>query len=247
MNTTEPSQNTTKNEFTTAPTSHDVDYEFVTLHEKPFPANILSFRTYGGMKVFALLVFLWMSSSFVCTLYDVTFDQAKFKQYATVEIENRGLIKKVWHWGWEFFWQDTPRKQQIEINTQKNINNAILWALLKLALAWCILWLCFDWRNAKNLVFAAFSIGMGIAYSLLPIDAIPDFIPAVGQIDDICANLFGSGIGIASIAEYVRKRRQREMITRLIRDNPQAALDLALEDYGILVKKIGTQGSKNNL
>lgn len=211
--------------------------KFVKLHQRTFPSNVLDFRSYGGMKVLALLLFLWTSGSFLCTLYEVAFDRDKFKKDVAVEIENRGIIKKGYYWAKGFLWQATPKQQQIEQDTKADITNAILWGLLKLAITWCILWLCFDWRNARNLVFAAFSISVGIAYSFLPINAIPNFIPAIGSIDDICANLFGSGIGIASIAEYIKKRRQQELVNSLIEKNPQAALAMVLEEYGITIKK----------
>lgn len=240
----ESSIDNTGNSFSEATSNHNLGYEFIQIGEKPFPANILSFRKYSGVRVLALIVFLWVALNSVYTLYDVTFNKDKFRQYATVEIENRGVVKKSLYWAKDFFWQETPKPQQIEINTQKNMHNAIFWQLLKLALAWCVLWLSFDWHNAKNLVFAAFSICIGIAYSLLPVDAIPDFIPAAGQIDDICANIFGSGIGFAAISEYVTKRRRRETIMRHIRDNPQVALSSALEDYGISVINSVTNRSK---
>jgi uncharacterized membrane protein YkvA (DUF1232 family) len=218
--------------------SYQPPFEFIALPtQTPFPRNIFHVRSYDGLKVLALIFLAWATLNFGHTLYLITFHRSHFTEYANEVIDNRGILKKAWYWTKGFFWQDVPKTRQIEKNTQSNINRAVLWGLFLVSVSWLFVWLCFDWQHARHLVFAGISIGFGIAYSLLPVDAIPDFIPAVGALDDVCVNLFGSGLGIAAIAEYIKKRRHQEMISRLVHDNPQAAVALALEEYGVAIKR----------
>ena len=71
-------------------------------------------------------------------------------------------------------------------------------------LSWCLSWICFDWKTTKYFVFAAISIGFAATYSLFPVDALPDFIPVAGVIDDLTLNIFGAGLGSASILKYYK-------------------------------------------
>ena len=100
-------------------------------------------------------------------------------------------------------------------------------------LSWSLVWMCFDWDTAKHFVFAAICISFGAIYSLLPIDALPDFIPVAGMLDDLTINIFGSGLGIASVLEYYRKKKQKALVARLITQHPEAAVNVALEDYDL--------------
>ena len=102
-----------------------------------------------------------------------------------------------------------------------------------MALAWLLVWLAFDWDRARHFVFAALSVGAGALYSLAPVDLIPDFIPVAGVADDIVVNVFSAGLGAASVAEYYRAKRRRELAARLIARHPEAAIDIVLDDCGL--------------
>jgi uncharacterized membrane protein YkvA (DUF1232 family) len=40
-------------------------------------------------------------------------------------------------------------------------------------------------RHPRTPLFAKILLGLAVAYLLLPFDLIPDFIPVVGQLDDV--------------------------------------------------------------
>ena len=44
----------------------------------------------------------------------------------------------------------------------------------------------------NNKAKAALVIALSVVYLLSPIDLVPDFLPGVGQLDDLAALLFGS-------------------------------------------------------
>lgn len=60
-------------------------------------------------------------------------------------------------------------------------------------------------------------LGMAIGYLLLPFDLIPDFIPVLGQLDDllIVPGLFIIGIKLIpkEIIDECRKKQNRELIS----------------------------------
>jgi len=41
------------------------------------------------------------------------------------------------------------------------------------------------WRHAQTPLFAKVLLGMAIGYLLLPFELVPDFIPVIGQLDDL--------------------------------------------------------------
>lgn len=213
-------------------------WEFVTLpREKPFPANIFSLRHYTGLRALAIFFFLWAAISLSNTLYLVTFHRDFFTEQAQSQIENRGIIKKVWYWTKDFFWQMTPKPKQVHDNTDTNITHAILWGLFLLSLSWFFVWACFNWQHVRFLVFAVATFGFGALYNFTPGHMIDSEIPVVGEAETATVDVVAGGLSLAAIAEHLKKRRHQDMISRLIQDSPQAAITIALEEYGISVKR----------
>jgi len=90
-------------------------YEFVSVRSrKPFPSSILCFRTYGALKVLSMFLFIWALVSFGETLYLVGFHGDQFFQNATIQVENRGILKRAYYWTKGILWQDTPKEQQCQ-------------------------------------------------------------------------------------------------------------------------------------
>lgn len=51
---------------------------------------------------------------------------------------------------------------------------------------WARLWIVFiAWKDPATPTIAKVAIGAAIGYALSPIDLIPDFIPVLGQLDDL--------------------------------------------------------------
>lgn len=83
----------------------------------------------------------------------------------------------------------------------------------------------------------AFNTLVGIAYMISPFDAIPDFVPLVGTIDD---TLLGAGMAILGASSFY-KAKLREITTdnalQSINDgNNIRAIQLLLKDKGVELK-----------
>jgi len=211
--------------------------------EKPFPQNLFCFRKYTGLRALSLFIMIWTAFTFIHTLYEVTFHPEIFESQAKQQIENHGVLKKVWYWVPDFFWQHHSESEQVQNDAQKNINSAIFWGLFTLSTSWMFLWACFDWRNISNLVFAFLSFGFLVFYNFTPGHMIENEIPIVGETDSVGVDVFSGGLGIAAIAQHFRKKGRRDLVSHLIGENPQAAVMVALEEYGISLKKDSGVGS----
>ena len=55
------------------------------------------------------------------------------------------------------------------------------------------------------------ALGGGLAYALSPIDAIPGFIPVLGQLDDLAALLLGIRVALGSAPTEVAERHLRDV------------------------------------
>jgi uncharacterized membrane protein YkvA (DUF1232 family) len=91
-------------------------------------------------------------------------------------------------------------------------------------------------------------VGIG-AYVILPIDLIPDFVPVLGQLDDLAVVLLGLDLFIRSApADLVE-----EHLAKISQDNDQLSRDIAtaerllgdrVGDVRDTVEKFRTQGRK---
>ncbi|HUQ84806.1 MAG TPA: DUF1232 domain-containing protein [Candidatus Limnocylindrales bacterium] len=72
-------------------------------------------------------------------------------------------------------------------------------------------------RDKRTPFMGKIFLGMAIGYLLLPFDLIPDFIPVLGQLDDllIVPGLFIIGIKLIpkEIIDECRKKQNRELIS----------------------------------
>ena len=103
--------------------------------------------------------------------------------------------------------------------------------------AYCLAWATFDPRNIEGYVMGFFNTCLGLAYMISPIDAIPDFVPVAGNLDDA---VLGTGVlllGLSSLYRNKLREVKTKTILELIDDgNNQKALQMLLEDKGITIK-----------
>lgn len=78
------------------------------------------------------------------------------------------------------------------------------------------LWALFlSWKDPSTPLLAKAAIAVAVAYALSPIDLIPDFIPVLGQLDDLLILPALIAVAIALIPADVLARNRREAWKRL--------------------------------
>lgn len=199
--------------------------------EPPFPRNVIIWRNYTGLRVIALILLAVATLGLARTMITTTFGKKNIVAHVESARVHRGWIKKAWEWCRDWAWQGAPEGDKIQEGIENTIARKRLWSCVRLTVTWFLVWLCFDWDKARHFAFAACAIGFGVVYSIMPVDAIPDTVPFAGVLDDLSVNLFGSGIGIASILEYYRGKKHKAVVARMIQENPANALNLVLEEY----------------
>lgn len=204
----------------------------------PFPKNLFSLREYNSWKVFALIVLasslFSLGRAFLAPIaYPEHFTAPAKEQY-----DNRGWMKR---WGQTIYgwaWQRTPPETKIKENAEKQIAWGRWCASVGVVLAWLFVWLCFDWRNARTMIYGIFLIGFGVIYAIAPIDLIPDAVPFFGVLDDAAMLLFGTGLGLMSIIENAKKRKQDAYLREIMKENPSSAVSIVLRDYGLAIEDV---------
>lgn len=75
-----------------------------------------------------------------------------------------------------------------------------------------VLWLFYAFQRPDTPLWAKGVIGGALAYFVLPVDAIPDFLPGVGYTDDLGA--IGAAIGIVSfyINDDVKQQAKQKLL-----------------------------------
>ena len=205
----------------------------VSPSEPSFPRNILAAEHYSVVRVLSLVILLISLISWAGTLHRTTFHRETIRQEVIRHLDNRGLLKKTWDAIAHFLWQRESTAARVERIVQQRSARARFWAFVRVLLAFALVWLTFDWDRARHFVFVAVAMTMSTLYCMLPVDCIPDAIPAVGVADDMAVCTFGVGLSAASIAEYSRRRRQQILVASLLESNPATAVNVVLSDYGL--------------
>lgn len=82
-----------------------------------------------------------------------------------------------------------------------------------------------------------FNACLGFAYILSPVDAIPDFVPIAGSMDD---TVLGAGLVVLGVSSWYRNKlrdvKTKTVLELIDHGNNQKALQILLEDKGIAVK-----------
>jgi hypothetical protein len=206
--------------------------------ESPFPCNIVYVRQYNSWRVIALIVFLIALYGFAHAIFDPIVSPGKYTESIAIQIDNRGILKKMWDWSYELLWQKVPEGKRIEIGAEKKVFWMRMSAFIAALAAWLFVWMCFDWRNAQRFVYGGFLVLFGIGYILLPIEAIPDAIPVLGLIDDLLVAAFGVGLGLTSIINDLRQKKESQHLREIIKDHPSTGLRLLLKEHGLTVEEV---------
>lgn len=72
---------------------------------------------------------------------------------------------------------------------------------------YCITWATFDINSFKTYSMRLLGVIAAIAYVCLPTDLIPDFIPLIGQLDDLVAVAFGIYSAVAMGKPYIKAKK----------------------------------------
>lgn len=57
--------------------------------------------------------------------------------------------------------------------------------------------------------------------------------------------LFGSGLGLMSIIENAKKRKQDSYLREIMKENPSSAVSIVLKDYGLAIEDVHVAQSKD--
>lgn len=90
-------------------------------------------------------------------------------------------------------------EDKIEWIIAKEKSHRRFWAGVYFAMSCVFLWLCFDWKRAKSFIFTGISIGLSVAYSIMSLDILPDWLAMIGVLDDLIVNFFGGSLAFASV------------------------------------------------
>lgn len=204
----------------------------------PFPKNLFSIREYNSWKVLALIVFASAVFSVGHAYLNPIVHIEQYTGPAKEEHDNQGWLKRSTVAIYEWAWQRTPPETKIKVNAEKQIAWGRRCASVGIVLAWLFVWLCFDWHNARTMIYGIFLIGFGVIYTVSPLDLVPDALPIFGVLDDAAMILFGSGLGLMSIIENAKKRKQDAYLREIMKENPSSAVSIVLKDYGLAIEDV---------
>lgn len=212
-------------------------FDFEVEKKSEFPLNLIDFKEYNGFKYLAVLILLLAAFHlFQGIAPDINeIVHALFKKSVDTSLSWNPVdwAKGAWNLGAGLF-----------ARTFHSID--VLFRIIIFCCIWCITWLIFDPKNLIGYAIGIFDTILGIAYTISPVDAVPDIVPIAGTIDDV---IFGIGlviIGMSSIfkTNFVEKLN-RDMFESIEGNNVEFALRQFFKENGYRVKKLAKSSEKN--
>ena len=157
------------------------------------------------------------------------FEYDRFLERAIDKFEGRGFLKHFFDNVSGFFWQQVTPHQI----AQNEIWWNQFWAVVYLVVSIIFCWVIFNWYQAKYIISGVSAVVLGIIYSFLPVDILPDFIPAAGSFDDVIVLLISSGTGFTILREGGEKGKILRKAQFLAEEKPIKTLEMLCEEYGL--------------
>ena len=201
-----------------------------------FPRTLFEFRKYDGAKALTAILLFLATVYFLFGFLGFLCDHTPWLKQL---FQPAASLKEVPHAAWWQIWKPIGA-------TVNHIASYVdlAFRLFVFLCTYCLAWATFDPRNIEGYVMGFFNTCLGLAYMLSPIDAIPDFIPVAGSLDDAVLGVGVLLLGLSSLYRNKLRDVKTKTILELIDDgNSSKALQMLLEDKGVRIKAKDSQGS----
>ena len=208
------------------PGSPSGSYKFEALPS--FPRTLFEWEKYDGARALVAILLLLATTYFLAGFLGFLVDHTPWLK----EFLHPTALANPTKVAWWHIWRPIA-------STVTHIASYVdlAFRLFVFLCAYCLAWATFDPRNIEGYVMGFFNTCLGLAYMISPIDAIPDFVPVAGNLDDA---VLGTGVlllGLSSLYRNKLREVKTKTILELIDDgNNQKALQMLLEDKGITIK-----------
>ncbi|UBF30541.1 DUF1232 domain-containing protein (plasmid) [Kovacikia minuta CCNUW1] len=201
-----------------------------------FPRTLFEFRKYDGAKALTAILLFLATVYFLFGFLGFLCDHTPWLKQL---FQSSATIKTVPPTAWWQIWKPIGA-------TVNHIASYVdlAFRLFVFLCTYCIAWATFDPRNIEGYVMGFFNTCLGLAYMLSPIDAIPDFVPVAGSLDDAVLGVGVLLLGLSSLYRNKLRDVKTKTILELIDDgNSQKALQMLLEDKGVRIKDKESQAA----
>ncbi|ERN41152.1 hypothetical protein KR51_00022800 [Rubidibacter lacunae KORDI 51-2] len=178
-------------------------------------------------------VFVFLSAVFLLyTLSLSVFGTGEMIEEANKMYEHRGPLKKILS-SVRDLWQETPQEVVVKNTVGGKVGYMRFGAMIYFFASLFFLWVVNHWDTAQRLISIAIYLFAVVAYSLIPVDAFPDFIPVAGQLDDALVDACGIGLTGFAVKDLAHKRKTMEAFECALKESPEAALAIACKEFGV--------------
>lgn len=195
-----------------------------------FPSTLFQFRNYDGAKALTALLLTLSTLYFLAGFVGFLFDHTPWLKSLLPTLVPAPIAPPA-EW-----WQIWKPVGAAVGHIASYVDLAF--RMFVFLCTYCLAWATFDSRNIEGYVMGFFNTCLGLAYLISPIDAIPDFIPVAGGLDDAVLGLGVLLVGVSSIyRNRLRDVRTNTILALIDGGNRPKALQMLLEDKGIRVNE----------